>query len=258
MKEFFARLNPTERRFVVGVAVVFFLVINIVWVWPHFGDWSATRAKMDDASTKLALFESGTNLIPGLKKEIEKYQKQGELVPPVDQAVRFVRLIQNQTTLFGIVPESMSVQRQTGETNNPFFMNQTETMTMTSNEKQLVDFLYSLGAGTNSLIRVKALSVMPDGSHQRLTTRVTLVASYQKKAMVPASAAATPAAKRPVAEQKPAVTPVAPGGAPPVARGGIPPGVPTASSKPAGTTNRQLPTLLSPTGAVKILTPPKK
>ncbi len=250
MKEFFARLNPTERRFVVGVAVVFFLVINIVWVWPHFSDWSATRAKMDDASRNLALFESGTNLIPGLKKEIEKYQKQGELVPPVDQAVRFVRLIQNQTTLFGIVPDSMSIQHQTGETNNPFFMNQTETMSMTSTEKQLVDFLYSLGAGTNSLIRVKALSVTPDPSHQRLATRVTLVASYQKKAIVPATAAA----KRPAPEQKPAGPPVPP----PVARGGIPPGAPIPGSKPAGMTNRQVPTLLGPTGAVKTLTPPKK
>jgi hypothetical protein len=67
MKEFFARLNPTERRFVVGVAVVFFLVINIVWVWPHFSDWSQTRIKMDTAGANLAKFAGGTNLIPSLR-----------------------------------------------------------------------------------------------------------------------------------------------------------------------------------------------
>src|SRR5437868_11449026 len=154
MKAFFARLNPVERRFVVGVAVVFFLVINIVWVWPHFGDWSQTRAKMDAANKQVGLFESGTNLVPGLKKEISKYQRQGEVVPTPDQAVRFVRLIQNQTAQCGIVPDSMVSVRQSSASTNSFFVEQGENLRTQTTEKQLVDFLYSLGAGTNSLNRV--------------------------------------------------------------------------------------------------------
>ncbi len=81
MKEFWTRLNSTERRFVVGVGVVFFLVINIVWVWPHFGDWSNTKGQMAAARTRLVTFESGTNLIPDLKKRIAQYQGQGQVVP---------------------------------------------------------------------------------------------------------------------------------------------------------------------------------
>jgi hypothetical protein len=205
MKEFFARLNPTERRFVVGVAVVFFLVINIVWVWPHFADWGDTRGRMEAASKQLVVFETGTNLIPDLQKKIAKFQGQGQVVPSADQAVQFVRLIQNQTAQFGIIPENMSSQRQPGATNS-FFVDQAETMTLQTTEKQLVDFLYSLGATSNSLIRVKVLSVQPDPSHQRLTAHVTLVASYQKKAIGSVGAApASAAAKKPAAtETKPA------------------------------------------------------
>jgi hypothetical protein len=251
MKEFFARLNPTERRFVVGVAVVFFLVINIVWVWPHFGDWSLTRTKMDDASRKLALFESGTNLIPALQREIEKYQNQGQLVPSADQAVSFVRLIQNQAAMSGVIPESMYAQRQANDTNNPFFENQVENLTLQSGEKQLVDFLYNLGAGPNSLIRVKVLSVVPDPSHQRLTTRLTLMASYQKKS-VRSAPGAPGATRRSAPETKTNKPAAAPAGA---RKPGPTNTAPANVLKPLGATNRPVP---SSSGGAKPLSPTKK
>jgi hypothetical protein len=255
MKEFFARLNPTERRFVVGVAVVFFLVINIVWVWPHFGDWGVTRDAMDDASKKLILFESGTNLIPSLQKEIEKYQNQGQLVPSGDQAVNFVRQIQNQAAMSGVIPESMYAQRQANDTNNPFFENQVENLTLQSGEKQLVDFLYNLGAGSNSLIRVKVLSLAPDPSHQRLTTRLTLMASYQKKS-VGSAAAASGRTRRPAPENKPNKPAAAPTPAPAAARKPGPTNAaPSTVPRPFGATNHPLP---RPSGAVKPLPPTKK
>src|SRR3569833_3681460 len=108
MKEFFARLNPTERRFVVGVGVVFILVINLVRVWPHFGEWSDTKGKMTAARTRLVTFETGTNLIPDLEKKISIYQGHGQVVPEANQALLFARTVMNQTTLFGIVPQATS------------------------------------------------------------------------------------------------------------------------------------------------------
>jgi hypothetical protein len=214
MKAFFARLNPTERRFVVGVGVLFFVVINFVWVWPHFWDWSKTRTKMKTAQDQLFLFENGANQIPDLRKEIDKYQRKGEVVPAQDQAVRFVRLIQNEESKVGVMHDSMNPQRQSGPAANPFFLEQSETMTLQSSEKQLVDFLYNLGNGT-SLIRVKVLSVQPDQSHQRLTTRLTLIASYQKtevapRAPAPAAATAKTPAPTPAPAAIPAKTPVTP------------------------------------------------
>ena len=35
MKKFFAQLRPMERRLAVGVLVVFILVLNWVFIWPH-------------------------------------------------------------------------------------------------------------------------------------------------------------------------------------------------------------------------------
>jgi hypothetical protein len=220
------------------VAVVFFLVVNVVWVWPHFGDWGETKGRMEAASARLNLFENGTNLIPDLEKKIRQYQGQGQIVPSADQAVQFVRIIQNQTTQFGIIPENMVNLRQPNATNS-FFVDQAEAMTIVTTEKQLVEFLYSLGAGANSLIRVKSLSVQPHPSHERLTARVTLVASYQKKAIgsVGAAAPARPAATAPAAKP-------APGG------GAVKP--PTNAPARAGMTNR------GPAAPQKNLTPTKK
>ena len=39
MKKYFAQLRPFERRLAVGVVVVVFLVLNYVFIWPHFSDW---------------------------------------------------------------------------------------------------------------------------------------------------------------------------------------------------------------------------
>ena len=191
MKEFWARLNSTERRFVVGVVVVFFLVINIVWVWPHFGDWSNTKGRMAAIRTQLITFETGTNLIPDLNKNIAKYG-QGQIVPDENLGVQFARVVQNQTTLYGIVPQNTTIRREAsagGSTNNSFFVDQVATMSLDTTEKQLVDFLYNLGTSSNSQIRVKSLTVSPEASHQRLSTRVTLVASYQRKAIASGPAA---------------------------------------------------------------------
>ncbi len=65
---------------------------------------------------------------------------------------------------------------------------------MDGTEKELVEFLYNLGA-SNSLIRVHGLAVRPDPPRQRLSAEVTLVASYQKAAPKPAAPASKPDAK---------------------------------------------------------------
>jgi len=242
--------------------VVFFLVINIVWVWPHFGDWSDTKGRMAAARTRLITFETGTNLIPDLQKRISKFQGQGQVVPEENQALNFARVVQNQTTLFGIIPQNMTIRRESssGTTNNAFFVDQTATMTLDTTEKQLVDFLYSLGAGSNSLIRVKVLSVQPDPSHQRLTTRVTLVASYQSKAI--AAVGAAPAGQKPGAtQQKPAGTTATPNNSKP-APGPVPNNARTTTvttpggRSPVPATNR-IPAGV-PGGPPRNLTPNKK
>src|SRR5947207_5059427 len=155
MKQFFARLNPMERRFVVGVAVVFFIVVNVVWVWPHFGDWGKTKKALAGARKTNDLYQIEINKLPQLHEELKKYQRAGQSdVPTEDQAVQFFREIQNQATKSGVLIVVIGSQRQLSNTNNPYFVELNQTMTLQAGEKQLVDFLYNLGAGS-SLIRVK-------------------------------------------------------------------------------------------------------
>lgn len=255
MKEFLARLNPVERRFVVGVGVAFFVVINAVWVLPHFGDWSTTRAAMNDAQRKVQLFDEGIRHLPEVQAAIAKYHNEGQVVPQEEQAVNFLRLILNQAAASGVGILNNGNVRQSLNTNNPYFVEQNQTITTQSGEKQLVDFLYNLGAG-NSLIRVKNLSVQPDAPHQALTARITLVASYQKK--VPGPGAAT-AAKTPApAAAKTAPAPTTPKPATAAPNGTAPKPTP---QNPAGAPKlpMQIPlNRLQATNKLNPLTPNKK
>ena len=60
MKKYFEQLRPMERRLVVGVAVVVLVVLNAVFVWPHFADWGNLRGRLAEAHRKLALYEAAS------------------------------------------------------------------------------------------------------------------------------------------------------------------------------------------------------
>jgi Tfp pilus assembly protein PilO len=176
MNNYLSRLNPSERRFVVGVAVVFFVVINIFWVWPHFSDWGTLKNRLKGARAKQANYEAVIQQAAHLKPELARLEGEGASVPAEDQATEFMRTIQTQSGQSGVGITSFG--HQTTRTNQ-FFSEQSQTISGISGEKQLVDFLYNLGSG-NSMVRVRAISVHPDQSRQQLSANLTLVASYQK------------------------------------------------------------------------------
>lgn len=220
MNGYLSRLNPMERRFVVGVGLVFFLVINIFWIWPHFADWSDLRGRLENSRSMLGTREGLIQQRPKVEAEIKKLASEGSYVPPEDQSLQFLRTIQTQMAQTGV--GFVGNSRQTTST-NLFFIEQAQTVTVASGEKQLVDFLYNLGSG-NSLVRVREISVRPDPNRSQLNANITLVASFQKssKAPAPATKAATPAAK-----------PATP--APTVAKPPTQPGTPPAGKpKPTG------------------------
>ncbi len=220
MKEFWARLDPPQRRIVVIGLSLLFLLINYVFVWPHFSDWSRLQNDLLSNSRTLVTRQALIAQSPALKGQEEKLKNEGADVPQDDQAFQFVRAIQTQAGQSGVRIVNQGSTRQVGT--NQFFLEQSQTITVQSDEKQLVDFLYGLGAG-KSLVRVRALSVQPDPSHQSLNSQVTLVASFQK---TPAKAAApvarpAPAAAAPAAIPNPAPAPA------PVPRPALPvPGTP--------------------------------
>jgi Tfp pilus assembly protein PilO len=176
VKKFFAQLRPLERRLAVGVLVVLFLVLNFVFVWPHFGDLSKLRFRESDARQKLKLYQTAVAQSAAYESQVKNLENQGEFVAPEDQAINFMRTIQAQAAASGVGIANYS--RSMTHTNE-FFTEQTQNITVIANDDQLVDFLYKLGSGA-SMVRVIDLELQPDGAHQHLNANIRLVASYQK------------------------------------------------------------------------------
>jgi len=166
-----------ERRLVVGVAVVLVLVLNAVFIWPHFADWGNLRHRLDAAHTKLTTYKQMIAQIPALTADVKKFESEGEFVAPEDQGINFMRTIQAQSAQSGVA--IINTSRQITHTNDAFFVEQVENINVLATEDQLVDFLYKLGSGA-SMIRVRDLELQPDPPRQRLNANIRLVASYTK------------------------------------------------------------------------------
>ena len=177
MKKYFEQLRPMERRLVVGVAVVLLIVLNAVFIWPHFSDWGHLRTRLDQARSDLDRNQKASAQIPALTAEVKKYESEGQFVAPEDQGINFMRTIQMQSAQSGVQLQNTS--RQITHTNDAFFVEQIENINVLATEEQLVNFLYKLGSGA-SMIRVRDLELQPDAPRQRLNAQIRLVASYQK------------------------------------------------------------------------------
>lgn len=192
MTSYLDRLNlrPFEKRLVVGVGAVLFVVLNAWFVFPHFSDLSRARDQRADAERKLQRWQAEIDQIPKYQAGVNAFTKAGLEVPPEDQQNQFARTIQNQQAQSGVGIQTFG--RTVVETNQ-FFFRLTQTISVESGEAQLVDFLYNLGSG-NSLVRVRDLALHPNPPRQALSGSVKLVASYQKSPPRKAAPVATPAA----------------------------------------------------------------
>jgi Tfp pilus assembly protein PilO len=177
MKKYLDQLQPNERRLVVAVMVVVVLVLNFMFIWPHFSDWGKLSGRLASARTKLKLYQSATNMIPGLQADVKQFESSGESVASEDLAIDLMRAIQAQAAAAGFGIQNFS--RSITHTEDPFFVEQVQNITVLAKEDQLVNFLYKLGSSA-SMIRVRDLEMQPDPPHQRLNANIRLVASYQK------------------------------------------------------------------------------
>lgn len=174
---YLANLRPSERRLVVGIGLVFFVVINFWFIIPQFGEWGNVQARMWEAQEKLKAYQKEIQMKPGYEKIVRQMETEGQSVPPEEQTVQFSRIIQNQQARSGV--QITSTSRMQVRTNQ-FFIEQSQSISLMAQEPQLIDFLYGLGSG-GSLVRVRDLAVRPDPARQNLSATVKLIASYQKK-----------------------------------------------------------------------------
>jgi len=187
MKGYWDNLRPFEKRVVVGVGTLFFIVLNFLFVFPHFSDLGAMHYRMEEAQRKLAKFQTEiaqTNLyVTGLNQ----MQADAANVQSEEQDFQFANAINTQVLKSGVHQNQGST---TKTQTNQFFIEKSQSINVQGAEQQLVDFLFQLGAGS-SQIRVRDLSLRPDPSRQQLVAGVMLVASYQKKPTARAATAAS-------------------------------------------------------------------
>src|ERR1041384_3636525 len=166
MKSVFDKLNlrPGERRLVVGVGIVIFIVLNLTFVWPNFGAYASTKKTIGETETKLRRFRMEVARKDGYERELKTLENSGGLVGEEVQDLELQREIRSQAQIAGInVSGSSAAPRMTGRT-NAFFDEVSLNVSFTTmdggtnSEKELVDFLYRIGSG-NSLIRVRGMNL---------------------------------------------------------------------------------------------------
>ncbi len=223
MNGYWNNLRPMEKRLVVGVGTMVIILLNLWFVVPHFSDLTKVKERRAKAQKTLEVFQKEIDQKAKYQRGVAELQGEGQNVPPEDQVIHFLSAIQSQAAASGVL--ILSTMKPRSETNQ-FFIEQLQDITVQSKEQQLVDFLYNLGS-SNSLIRVRSLTLHADPSHTLLQAGIKLVASYQKKPTVRSAPASPPAKSTPV-EKKTTLRVIPPTPAtnqgPAAAKPGAPPG----------------------------------
>lgn len=198
MNEYWNNLRPMEKRLVVGVGTMVIILLNLWFVVPHFSDLTKVHQRREKAQATLGLFQKEIGQKERYIRGIAERQGEGQNVPPEDQVIHFLGMIQSQAAQSGV--QIINTVKPRTDTDQ-FFIEQIQNIRVQSKEPQLVDFLYNLGS-SNSLIRVRDLTLNADPSHTLLLAGIKLVASYQKKPTAKSAAPAPAPTKAPPVEKK--------------------------------------------------------
>ena len=190
-------LRPQEKRLMVVIAVVVFLVVNFVGVRPYFKDLGPVQDQMAAANKSVAehLEKIGKDTEPknGYQAQLKAIEKNQGGIITSSSAIQLQTTIMTQSAATGVTVSSYS-QVNTASVgpggSNDFFEVQSININLDSPEKELVDFLVNIG-GDSSMIRVRGMNLHPaDANRYRLKGELTLNASYRKSPAQPVPQAA--------------------------------------------------------------------
>ena len=115
MQSFFDSLSSSERRLVVGVGFIIFLILNMVFVWPRFKDWGELGNRMDQAKQKIAGYNRLINRATEFKGKLIELEGIGSNVPSESQANELIRMIQDQARKSQLPTPNISPVRLSNE-----------------------------------------------------------------------------------------------------------------------------------------------
>jgi len=190
-------LRTGEKRLLVAIGIVLFIVLNVLFVWPKFGEFGRVRARTDKVRQEIKKFQTEIDRAPGYQKILKEMEGQGSRIVKEEQSLRLLQTVQSQALASGVkINSSQESSRSFNVATNAFFDEQSIVVSYDSGYQQLINFLVGL-AEHESMIRVRQMDVKPDPSRQRLQGNLTLVASYQKSRPASSAVPAQPAVTAP-------------------------------------------------------------
>jgi Tfp pilus assembly protein PilO len=225
-------LTPQERRFGVVIAVIVFVVLNWLLVWPHFKDLGQVKDQLEATRQTIQKWNkeiiNDTDPVNGYKTQLKKLERQqgGGIV---NQQVQLQRTVSDQAMKTGVTVDEIKPATSAYPDTNEFYVEQSVKINFESQESQLVNFLINVG-NDPAMIRVHELSLKTaDANRYRLRGDAILTANYAKQTPGVAPRALPPAAK-PV---------VAPNPIPGAKPNSIPKGPPNLQSAPGAPSARK-------------------
>ena len=179
-QSFFSTLRPAERRFLLGVGTILFIVFNVSFVWPQFGRWGELQQKLAEARKKLQQYQAEVAKAHLYQRRLIELRQQGLSVMPEERALQLLRTVQqiaqqNHLTILG----TRQMPSRSNTSTNAFFDEQVLNVSFQSDNEALINFLYTLGV-EHTMIRVRDLEIRPDPPRYSLRGSMNLVAAYQK------------------------------------------------------------------------------
>jgi hypothetical protein len=186
------QLRPHERRLVVIGAVVLFGVLNLWFVWPHYGDRARVIGRLQGSTDTLGKFESEMTLTNQHLALLQELEHDGAGVLDEDKDITLLATVQRLIRSCDVSHASITpAPRAALSGTNEFFEQRALSIVLNPNDPEpLIRFLISL-ATNDVVLRVKELDLKTDGTKTKLAGSLRVVASFQRKQLAPPSAPAS-------------------------------------------------------------------
>jgi hypothetical protein len=175
MKKFWEQLRPQERRWLIIIGCVVFVTMNYFFIWPQFKEWQVNTNRMETDRENIAKYSAELGHKSEYERKIRGIDPENQNIAQEDQAVHFEQVFRDKAVENGVQIQSTS--RPLMSTDD-FTMEQRTTIQVLTGEKNLVEYLYSLGSSGSSM-RVESMSLRPlDMNRYQLHADLTIEESY--------------------------------------------------------------------------------
>jgi Tfp pilus assembly protein PilO len=195
-KSFFDKLNlrPQERRLVVIVLLVVFVLLNMWFVWPYFGDWGRVENEIQKNRTTLERYQREIAQRPKYEARQRELETTGSEM--LGSETDLQRIIEAQAAGANVQLGRRTPLRGQGVKTNQFFQEGGLAIDFSSGGKEVVDFLVGIAA-QNAMIRVRDMNLRPDPSQTKLAGTMTFVGNFQARPSTNPPARSVAAAPQP-------------------------------------------------------------